>query len=385
MKVLAIAGTDLRLLLRWRMNIFFLFVLPMLIILLLGAAFGGSDHARIGVAAPDTPLARRFVDDLRSRPATNVHRYAGVGALRRAVARGTLDAGLVVPSRYDELLRHGRSVAVGFFARPDSVAQQLRTTILSVADRQSRVLAVAQLLVRRLEIPFRQALARSRTAAAPAPVMTVRLTAPDGSRYTGTTGRFDAGASAELLLFIFLTSLNATIPMIETRKLGITRRILSTPTSMRALIGGQVLGRFAIALVQALIIILGSLVFFGVSWGDPLGTAAVVVSFCLVSTGVAVLLGSIFSSSQQAGPVAMLLGLGLAALGGSMAPLEVFPATVRRIAHLTPHAWANDAFSKLLKHGGDLVTVLPQVGVLVAFAAAVLTVATWQLRRSLTL
>ena len=125
--------------------------------------------------------------------------------------------------------------------------------------------------------------------------------------------------------------------------------------------------------------------FFGVGWGDPIGTAAVVLAFCLVSTGVAVLLGSIFSSSQQAGPVAMLLGLGLAALGGSMAPLEVFPATARRIAHLTPHAWANDAFSKLLKHGGDLVTVLPQVGVLVAFAAAVLTVATWQLRRSLTL
>lgn len=198
------------------------------------------------------------------------------------------------------------------------------------------------------------------------------------------TGRFDAGASSELLLFIFLTSLNATISMIEMRRLGITRRILSTPTPMQALIGGQVLGRFAIALVQALIIIVGSFVFFGVSWGDPLGTAATVISFCLVSTGVAVLLGSIFSNSQQAGPVAMLLGLGLAALGGSMAPLEVFPNTARMIAHLTPHAWGNDAFSKLLKHGGDLVTVLPQVGVLVAFAAVALAVATWQLRRSLT-
>ncbi|MGZ4463632.1 MAG: ABC transporter permease, partial [Gaiellaceae bacterium] len=228
-------------------------------------------------------------------------------------------------------------------------------------------------------------IAQSRVAASAAPAMTVRLTAPDGSRYTGTTGRFDSGASAELLLFIFLTSLNAAISMIETRRLGITRRILSTPTPMRVLVGGQVLGRFAIALVQALIIIGGSLLFFGVNWGNPLGTAAVVLAFCLVSTGVAVLLGSLFSSGQQAGPVALLLGLGLAALGGSMAPLEVFPRTARRIAHITPHAWANDAFSKLLKHGGDLVTVLPQVGVLLAFAAAALALATWQLRRSLTI
>ncbi len=384
MKVLAIAATDVRLLLRWRMNIFFLFVLPMLIILLLGVAFGGSNHAQIGVVAPQTPLARQFVANLESRPATNLHRYTDVAALQRAVARGNLDAGLVVPAQYDRLLESGKGAIVSFFARPASVAQQLRTTIQSVADQQSRGLAVAQLLVRRQHIPFRQALSRSRAAATGAPAIDVKLTAPDGSRYTGATGRFDAGASAELLLFIFLTSLNATISMIETRRLGITRRILSTPTSMRVLVSGQVLGRFAIALVQALIIIAGSLLFFGVHWGNPLGTAAVVIAFCLVSTGVAVLLGSLFSNGQQAGPVAMLLGLGLAALGGSMAPLEIFPKTARTIAHITPHAWANDAFSKLLKHGGDLATVLPQVGVLFAFAAVALTVATWQLRRSLT-
>ncbi len=108
------------------------------------------------------------------------------------------------------------------------------------------------------------------------------------------------------------------------------------------------LGRLAVALLQALIIIVGSALFFGVGWGDPAGTAAVVISFALVGTGGAVLLGSLFSSEQQAGPVALLLGLGLAALGGSMAPLEVFPDTARAIAHVTPHAWANDAFSDLL-------------------------------------
>jgi ABC-2 type transport system permease protein len=52
--------------------------------------------------------------------------------------------------------------------------------------------------------------------------------------------------------------------------------------------------------------------------------------------------------------------------------------------HLTPHAWANEAFTKLVKHGGDLVSVLPQVGVLLGFAAVMLTIAVWQLRRALT-
>ena len=75
MKVLAIAANDLRRLLRWRANIFFLFVLPMLIILLLGAAFGGSDTARIGVVDRDSgKLARQFVAALRDRPSTELLR-----------------------------------------------------------------------------------------------------------------------------------------------------------------------------------------------------------------------------------------------------------------------------------------------------------------------
>jgi linearmycin/streptolysin S transport system permease protein len=130
--------------------------------------------------------------------------------------------------------------------------------------------------------------------------------------------------------------------------------------------------------------VLGSLLFFGVRWGDPLGAAAVVVAFALVGTGAAVLLGSVFSSPEQAGPVALLLGLAFAALGGSMAPLEVFPDTARTIAHVTPHAWANDAFSKLLVDRDGVGAVLPQVGVLLAFAAAALVLATWRLRRAIT-
>ena len=215
------------------------------------------------------------------------------------------------------------------------------------------------------------------------PLVGVRLTAPDGTAYVTTTGRFQSGASTMLLLFVFLNSLSGAAWVLETRKLGIARRILSTPTSAGTLMVGQLLGRFAIAILQALIIVFGSLLFFGVSWGNPLGTAAVIFAFSLVGTGAALLLGSLFSSEEQVRPVALLLGLGLAALGGSMAPLEVFPSTARTIAHITPHAWANEAFSKLLKHGGDLVAVLPQIGVLLGFAALTITAAVWQLRRAL--
>ena len=107
------------------------------------------------------------------------------------------------------------------------------------------------------------------------------------------------------------------------------------------------------------------------------------VVFCLVGTGAGMLLGAVCSTEQQAGPIALLLGLTLAAFGGSMVPLEVFPDSVRAVAHATPHAWANDAFSELLEHGGGVVDVVPQLAVLLAFAIVAMTLATWQLRRTI--
>src|SRR4249920_2934102 len=99
MKVLTIAGTDLRRLFRWRMNIFFLFALPMMIILLLGAAFGGSNKARIGVlGGAEGKLARQFVATLRHQPSTKLIGYSSRSSLQDAVARGNIDAGLIVPA-----------------------------------------------------------------------------------------------------------------------------------------------------------------------------------------------------------------------------------------------------------------------------------------------
>jgi ABC-2 type transport system permease protein len=385
MKALAIAATDLRRLLRWRANLFFLFVLPMLIILLLGAVFGNAQTARVGVLDRDGgPLAQQFTSALAARPSTRLVRYRTTSALQKAVAHGDVDAGLLIPADYDLRLRGGQTATVGFFARPSSIAQQLRPTTESVVAEQSVAIAAAQVLRRRDGVSFAAALARARTIEARVPKVTVALSASGGGVYKPVSGRFQHGASTELVLFIFLTSMTGAAFVIETRRLGIARRVLSTPTSVPAIIGGQLLGRLAVALVQALIIVIGSMLFFGVTWGDPLGTGAVILSFCLVGTGVAILVGTLCTSEQQAQPIAFLLGLGLAALGGSMAPLEVFPPTARAIAHVTPHAWANDAFSKLLDHGGGLSTVLPQVGVLLAFAAAATLIAVWQLRRVLT-
>ncbi|HDK45007.1 MAG TPA: ABC transporter permease, partial [Actinobacteria bacterium] len=175
--------------------------------------------------------------------------------------------------------------------------------------------------------------------------------------------------------------------LIRSRMLGVSRRMVATPTPIRTIVVGEAMGRFGVAMVQGLFIVLGTWLVFGVDWGDPLGTGAVLVMFSLVSAGAAMLIGSLFRNDAQAGGIGVLLGLGFGALGGCMVPLQVFQIFspgLYTAAHITPHAWALEAFIEMVQRGGGLVDILPELAILGGYAVVFLGLASWALHRSLT-
>ena len=132
------------------------------------------------------------------------------------------------------------------------------------------------------------------------------------------------------------------------------------------------------------LIVVATVLLFQVNWGDPLAAAVVILLFCVVSAGASMLVGAALRNESQAGGAGIGLGIGMAALGGSMVPLEIFPEGMRPIAFLTPHAWANEAMAELVRRDGGLADVLTEVAVLAAYAAGLLALATWRLRVVLT-
>jgi ABC-2 type transport system permease protein len=196
-------------------------------------------------------------------------------------------------------------------------------------------------------------------------------------------GQFDLGASSQLLLFTFLTSLAGSATLIQARRHGVIARTMAAPVSSAQVLLGQAGGRLVIALAQGIYIVLATTVLFGVDWGNLWLTGLVLLVFGAVSAGLAMVLGSLVDNEGAAGGVGVGLGLVLAGLGGGMVPLEVFSNTLRTVAHVTPHAWAYDAFATIQRRDGTLVDILPQLGVLVAMAVAALALGAWALRRSL--
>jgi ABC-2 type transport system permease protein len=388
-KVLAIGRVNIVRFMRERANLFFVFAFPLLIILLLGAMYGSGFDARVGVLVDGDggPLAERLQTAIADLDDTSVVAFDSEEALVDGVQRARVDGGVVIPAGYDLALTGGGTTQVTFIGRSaDQTAQLLQVSVAGVLADETAPIRAARFTLSESGGAFDDVLEQARLVVPAAERVTVSYREAGETLFEGieNLGAFDLGASQQLVLFMFLTSLAGSAALIETRRLGVARRMLSTPTSTLVIVGGEAAGRFSVALIQGVYIVLGTVLLFGVDWGDPLGALAILVLFALVGAGAAMLMGSLFHNDQQAGGLGVLFSLGLAALGGAMVPIEIFPAGMQTVARLTPHAWGIDAFAELVRRDGTLVDILPQLAVLAGFAAVLLLVATWRLHRVLT-
>jgi ABC-2 type transport system permease protein len=390
MKAWAIAATAVRRLMRDKSNIFFVFILPMMLVLLLGAMFGGGNEDRLGIISEGSgAYGEDLVALLEGYEEISIHEeYEDRGSLIRALERGQLEAALIIPDDFDESLDAGEKVTIEFVARSDASAQGMRNTVDSAVKQQGQIFRAATFAHEAgAADSFSGAFEMAEEVAADAAEITIEEEAVGEEFALDRIGTFDLGAYSQLLLFIFLTSTTGSAALIQSRQLGVSRRMASTPTPMGTILVGEGLGRLAVALVQGVFIMGGTALVFGVDWGDPLGAAAILIAFSLGAAGTGMLMGATFKNDQQAGGIGVMIGLGLAALGGCMMPLyvmEIFSPTLYQVAHITPHAWGIEAFDTLILEGGAFSDILLELGVLLAFAAVVFALATWRLRAVLT-
>ena len=385
MKVLAIAWTNVRRMLRERSNIFFVFIFPIALILLIGAQFGGDFDPTIGVfREDDDPLATAIVDEVAADEDLALSEFESRDELTTAVERGSVQAGVFLPASISDQASAGAQNEIEYLSRPDGSGQQLQSVVAAAVARVMTPVGAAQFAQEKTVAGFEEALAAARSETGMAPGLAVETRAVGESLFPATLGRFDLGAPQQLVLFTFLTALTGSAALILSRRLGISRRMLSTPTSSRTIIIGEGAGRWAVAMVQGLYIVIFTLIIFQVDWGDPWGALLILITFSAVGAGAGMLMGATFSNDQQAGGIGVVVSLGLAALGGCMVPIELFSDTMSRVAHLTPHAWALDGFAELVRRNGTVVDILPELGVLTVYAAVLLILAAWRLRVVLT-
>lgn len=374
--VAAIVVANLRRLVQDRANYFFIVALPLIIVFALGVAIGGNTEYRVGVVdASPSSASQEVTDRIAGLDNVTIVEVADPATLRDDVARRTLDVGWVV----DE--QAGTSTYV-WYSPGAGDGLELRTVLTSAVQeagvRGQVVTAVAD-AAGVGETAARQAVTAAEEVVPDTPV-TVTDLGEDADFETSLRAVLAAG---ELSLFIFLTSLTGAGYLLTTRQLGVTRRMRAAPVPVSTIVAGEALGRFLVAMIQAGIVFFGSMLLFGVDWRAPAAVGLLCVAMSLVGTGAAMLLGTVGRNEQQVLAVGLLLGLVLAALGGSMQPLEFFPSAMRTVAFATPHAWMNDALWRILVDGAGLADIWPSLLVLTSAGLVLLGAASALLARTL--
>jgi ABC-2 type transport system permease protein len=384
--VTQITRTELKRYLQDRIAIFTTVLMPVILILLIGSAAGSApDQLVLGVVDVDGSAAsRQVVSALDEAAALEVVTYDDERELRRDIRLSQLSAGLLVPAGLDDRLAAGDQVGlVVLTVQADQGAASVIAAVNGAVAAEGGRLAAASFVAERADVAPSVAASAVEAADAALPAAEIGV-ATVGTVRQEDENAFTRAVTSQLTLFVFANGLFAAAALVETRRLGVSRRALSTPIGPGTLLTGIGGSRFALALLQAGLLLLVGALWFGISWGNLPATLALTVVYCLVATGAGMLLGAVARTADQAIAIGVPLAIGTAMLGGTMWPLDVVGPVMQVVGHLMPQSWAMDAWTAIVNEGAGVDDVALELAVLSGYAAAFLVVGTWALRRTLT-
>jgi ABC-2 type transport system permease protein len=157
---------------------------------------------------------------------------------------------------------------------------------------------------------------------------------------------------------------------------------LATRVTMGSLLAGKLTYLALLGFTQLLIMFSWAALMFGVELGKHFAGFVIMASVTSLATAAfGLMLASTCRTRAQLGAVATLVILIMSALGGSMFPRFIMPASMQKFGLLTFNAWALDGLTKVFWRDEPLLNLWPQVAVLLGAAALFFTVARRLARR----
>jgi ABC-type multidrug transport system permease subunit len=170
-------------------------------------------------------------------------------------------------------------------------------------------------------------------------------------------------------MFILLVMLTSGAAMlVNDREKQLLRRLASAPLTRGQVVIGKWAGRMALAMVQIAVALAFSFTpVFDMEWGQSFPMVVLILlAWGALCTSLAILLGSIAKTGNQAANLGAFATMTLAALGGCWWPIEVAPDWMQQLQMFTPTGWTMDAMHKLISFGMPWQSVLPHMATLIA-------------------
>ena len=181
-------------------------------------------------------------------------------------------------------------------------------------------------------------------------------------------------------MFIFFIVPMAAESILQERESGTLRRLVAAPITPSSVIGGKLLAYMVIPCLQAVLIFGLASIAFDIPLGNsPLALVLMTVISAITAAALGLLIASLAKTSSQAANMGVAAGFILAIIGGAVPiggqPFSRSEGFMSIIARLTPQAHALEGYLRVIADGKGLMSILPEVGILLAFAVVFLIIA----------
>lgn len=373
---LDIALKDLKQRVRDRSALLISVVAPFVLAALFSMILGGLDedfHARWGYVDLDGgEIAAAFedgpLDGMETAGVVEVSRYPDEERAREAIEAGEIEAAIVVPEGFTSASMAGTGSTVRLLADADAIisSQVARSVLSGFASQIDAVgLSVATALIADGSLPDAEttaALTELATATTD-PIAIVDLAVAD--RTAGWTTFY---AAAMAILFVFLAAQFGIVSIHAERRMKTLARMLAAPLAWWSILVGKIIVSMVLAIVSMSVIIVGTSLLLGATWGAPVALVALVLSAALAATGISLLTVAFTRNEEQAGSAIAIVSLTLAVVGGAFFPANQGPELLSLLSQLTPHAWFLAGVDDI-STGGDIASSIGSVVVLTAIGA----------------
>jgi ABC-2 type transport system permease protein len=192
---------------------------------------------------------------------------------------------------------------------------------------------------------------------------------------------FKSASPGQLVTWLLFTLLSGSVILVSERKDGTLSRMTASPAPRWAIMGGKLLGRLTLGILQASVLILFGQFALGVEWGgDPLALVLLTICFGLSATTLGLLISTLSRSEQQASTLSVMGMFLLAPLGGAWFPLEITPRAFQQAVQVFPTTWAMNGYLDLILRGGSLADITLACITLLGFAAVFFIAGLWRFR-----
>ena len=364
-KALAVYRKELRQIARDRRTLLILIFIPAFFLLLYGYALN-FDIRHIALAVEDrdgTPEGRAVVSAFINSGYFDL--VAAVYSPREAERMLDLNlarAVLVIPEGFSREVRSGRVAQVQVIISGDNA--NTATTVMGYAAGILRTLSTE--------------LAPGRAALAPPVSVETRVWYNPELR---STLFLVPGLIAYIAMITAVTS--TALSIVREKESGTMEQVKMAPIGTFSYIIGKTIPYFLIALTSAALIIAASMLLFGLPMnGGWLALLASLSLFLVGALGTGLLISTVAETQQIAFQMALLISLlPTLMLSGFIFPIASMPSALQVVTYVVPARYFIVALRGIMLKGSPLMLLLPQLGALILYAAAMLGLASVRLAR----